>query len=470
MNIGELSRRSGVPAYNLRFYRKAGILPREKDCGGGTVLLMRRVRLLRSMGVPLEEVRKLVSGQETLISVLFRQHYDQRPGTPDWVRQAADALLEQKASFAAFDPEPFSAYLSEMPPEGRMPYASCPWRRYFARVTDNMVYGTVILLLFFLFRVWRGPWYIGLLEMVLSILLTLCLEPLFLHFCGATPGKALFGLRLRRADGGKLTVREGVARTWGMLLHGQGLYIPLYSLYRVLRCGFDCNRDGRRMEWDYDGDSTPYSYTAPLRTAVPRAAGFAACLAAFGLAAAVGAMAEYVPLYTGWVDAAQFAGNFNYYIRHDAYPDGTAVYLLDKEGNWYKAPGSGNIVVMDFSGGEDRLPPPFTYTVEDGAVTGVSFTDTREGVSYTGLNQGYIWKIALSLSGGWNPVGNVTLLDRLEKEMDAHIGEGYAFEAGNVAVSWDVSMEGLEDYSIGYFALSGREGAYTQTVTVRKIR
>ena len=89
MDIGELSRRSGVPVYNLRFYRKAGILPREKGCGGGTVLLMRRVRLLRSMGVPLEEVRKLVSGQETLISVLFRQHYDQRPGTPDWVRQAA---------------------------------------------------------------------------------------------------------------------------------------------------------------------------------------------------------------------------------------------------------------------------------------------------------------------------------------------------------------------------------------------
>ena len=76
-----------------------------------------------------------------LEDVLLRQHYDGlRDDVSPWVKGAAKALLEGKAGFDGFDPAPFLADIPPEPMEGRLPYANCSWRRYYARILDINVY------------------------------------------------------------------------------------------------------------------------------------------------------------------------------------------------------------------------------------------------------------------------------------------------------------------------------------------
>ena len=469
MKIGELSERSGVSVRNLRFYQRKGVLSGGRDFDEDTLLMVKEVRLLRSMGIPLEEVCKVVWRQETLYSVLLHQHFDLRKGTPEWVKSTAEALMEQKAAFRAFDPDPYLTDAPGMPREGRLPYANCPWRRFFARTVDFSIYRTVVAVLFFVFRIWRGPWYISLLDILLSALLMLLMEPLWLHFAGTTPGKALFGLKLRRADGGKLGYCEALRRTGTVILRGEGLYIPIYALYRNIRCGFACN-GGSRMEWDYDSGSEPYDYTAPETTAVLRGIGYVGCRAAFFGVIMLSVMAELVPLHTGEVHLAEFTENFNYYSRFSVYPDGEVLNQLDAQGNWEKVPrpeGEAVAYVNLNGNAEDQFPAPFQYTLEDGRVIGVSFTDAGDGLLYTGLNQGKIQWMVLSLSADWNPVDNVMMLLQLEDAFAEHLAETYTFTVGNCTVRWEVSMEGFDETSIGYLS-DGENGSYVQTVTVTK--
>ncbi len=58
------------------------------------------------------------------------------------------------------------------------------------------------------------------------------LEPLLLSTWGFTPGKWLFGLAVRNADGGKLTFSQAFGRLSALFGRGEGWGIPFYALYR----------------------------------------------------------------------------------------------------------------------------------------------------------------------------------------------------------------------------------------------
>ena len=80
MKIGELSERSGVSVRNLRFYQRAEILREGQDFDEADVRRMQRVRVLRAMGIPLDEVVLLSKDRAYLEDVLLRQHYDGHAG------------------------------------------------------------------------------------------------------------------------------------------------------------------------------------------------------------------------------------------------------------------------------------------------------------------------------------------------------------------------------------------------------
>ena len=68
MTIGELSRRTGVPASTIRYYERIGILPAPKRTSGkrryspDAVDRMSVVKLAQACGFRLEEMRLLISG------------------------------------------------------------------------------------------------------------------------------------------------------------------------------------------------------------------------------------------------------------------------------------------------------------------------------------------------------------------------------------------------------------------------
>ena len=73
MKINEVEAAVGVTKKNIRFYEAEGLLtPRRnsengyRDYGEEEVETLRRIKLLRKLGVPLEEIRQMQTGVHTV--------------------------------------------------------------------------------------------------------------------------------------------------------------------------------------------------------------------------------------------------------------------------------------------------------------------------------------------------------------------------------------------------------------------
>lgn len=123
-----------------------------------------------------------------------------------------------------------------------------PWRRYFARIFDLMTLGTLgavilgigtgILLVIFL-----GPEKgldvarrldNQLVNAMLMVLAWLPLETFCLTMTGTTPGKWIFGIKVKSRDGHALGLDQSLKRSWGACWAGLALGIPIASLATVL--------------------------------------------------------------------------------------------------------------------------------------------------------------------------------------------------------------------------------------------
>ncbi|MBE6933071.1 MAG: MerR family transcriptional regulator [Ruminococcaceae bacterium] len=73
MKINEVEARAGITKKNIRFYEEQGLLnPRRnpengyRDYGEEEVQILRRIRVLRKLGLPIEEIRRMQSGAQTV--------------------------------------------------------------------------------------------------------------------------------------------------------------------------------------------------------------------------------------------------------------------------------------------------------------------------------------------------------------------------------------------------------------------
>lgn len=73
MRINEIESIVGIPKKNIRFYEEKGLLaPRRnnengyRDYGEADVTALRQIRLLRKLGLPIEEIRRMQSGALTV--------------------------------------------------------------------------------------------------------------------------------------------------------------------------------------------------------------------------------------------------------------------------------------------------------------------------------------------------------------------------------------------------------------------
>ena len=73
MKINEVEAQVGITKKNIRFYEEQGLLsPRRnsengyRDYGEEEVRILQQIKLLRKLGVPIEEIRRMFSGTQTL--------------------------------------------------------------------------------------------------------------------------------------------------------------------------------------------------------------------------------------------------------------------------------------------------------------------------------------------------------------------------------------------------------------------
>lgn len=137
---------------------------------------------------------------------------------------------------------------------------SRPWPRYLARMLDTIVLGAVVGMVLGIVmafatedsgaRVFAAMEGVG--GMLLSNVVSFVLAAVPLAFLLAfaqTPGKWLFGIRVRNPDGSRLGLWKALQREAWVLVRGVGFALPLVTMFTMISSYTDLKDDGVTA-WD----------------------------------------------------------------------------------------------------------------------------------------------------------------------------------------------------------------------------
>lgn len=276
MTSKEMEACSGVPRANIRYYEAEGLLTPARakngyrDYSEEDLAVLEKIKLLRRLGVTVEELKALQAGSAELSAVLDRRlaELGGEQGTLERVERVCGDLRQAGATFEPLDAnqyltaleapvlpaaseETWWATLRTPPlPADTLPTVCNPFRRLAARGMDGVICFCMVWVPLRMAG-YQSHGGLAVFAVFLALLLMLSLEPLFLHFFAATPGKFLLGLRLTRPDGTKLSYGQGVNRLMNGFVQGLGCCIPIWSLIQLYRCVKRCI-DEDPQPWDED--------------------------------------------------------------------------------------------------------------------------------------------------------------------------------------------------------------------------
>lgn len=375
MTIREIEALSGMTRANIRYYEAEGLItPRRaengyRDYSQADADTLLRIKLLRALGLTIEQLKTLACGEAALDAVLAErlQAMQQEQHALGRAEQVAEQLRQAKVDYQTLDAERYLAELENGMPaalqQDVQPKQHMLWQRFFARYLDVTLYHAfwVTLLPLLGYNLFRNRNGGAMLVQVLSLLTMFFLEPLLLHIFAATPGKWLFGLRVTDGDDGKLTYEAALNRTAFVFWYGIRLDLPVLRLVRLYKCAED-EQAGKALPWEADSEQTVcdrhgWRFAAAALLAIAVMAG-----------AVLGVLLPIGTVHRGDLTVAQFAENYNAIQRQL----GSEGIELDASGCW-KAES-----VFETSGGtttymfRDRYPQ-FEYETENGILTAVIY-------------------------------------------------------------------------------------------------
>ena len=118
MTIQEVEERTGLTRSNIRYYEKEGLFSpkRDKENGyrnysEGDVETIRRIAFLRTLGISVEEIRKIIAGKLSLCQTVERQSRklkDDLKAVQDAALACERLLKDAPADFSELDVEQYS--------------------------------------------------------------------------------------------------------------------------------------------------------------------------------------------------------------------------------------------------------------------------------------------------------------------------------------------------------------------------
>lgn len=474
MTSKEMEARSGVPRANIRYYEAEGLLAPARSGNGyrdyseEDLRTLEKIKLLRRLGVTIEELRALRDGKADLGAVLDRRLAEvggQRAALGRVERVCGD-LRQTGTTFDGLDPGKYLADLDApalpgeagaalwksapapaLPQSDRLPTECSAFRRFFARMFDEMLVRVLIASGLCLAGINLAAVSSFVVSLAAVVLLAF-VEPLFLRLWGTTPGKALLGMRLTGPDGKNMPYTEGLARYFLMMWYGQGFEIPIWSLIQGYRSARRCWND-EPQPWDVE-----VAYVSkPFRARY----GVGLVLAALLVVTAGEAANRWsqTPPNRGDVTVAEFAENFNWEIE---YLELSTRSYLTPEGQWRNRSevdenGSYAGVTLDELLGMEDWPEArdFHYTVEDGHVTAVTLTGTLDDAETgRGTPEGYVPLIVMALTFGreesafWYWPRRAQLVE-LEQRTDW--SESFTLHQPGVVITAEVEQTGFYYYA-----------------------
>ena len=388
MTIKEIENLSGIPRANIRYYEQEGLIDPKRLPNGyraysdAELAALEKIKLLRGIGVSLEDIRALQKGEDELSSVMARR-LRELEGEAKAIEEAKQLCKAIKSAGESYDTLNAAKYMDALPAEddpvivigpGVPQYPPCPWRRYFARGLDLLIYRTVLVVIFSF--TYFGVIESSLLMAVLTLLLMFILEPLQLCLFKTTLGKLLFGLRVTNNDGGRLTYGEALHRTWYVFLYGMGLGIPIAELVMNWK-SYKRSKDGELLYWE------DYSKVVPREMNWKHAVGISGTVVGWLVVIILTINLSQMPPNSGDLTVAQFAENYNFLVerydlnlRHMTSEGQLSVSELDgSDGSIGEIGKQGNVVINVTT--KPRLE--FEYTLENGVITAVTAKSELRG-------------------------------------------------------------------------------------------
>ncbi|MDE7221596.1 MAG: MerR family transcriptional regulator [Oscillospiraceae bacterium] len=492
MNVREIEQQLGIPRANVRYYEKEGLLHPRRGSNNYRVYTvedveeLKKIRLLRQLDMPIETIRAVQAGEVPLADAVARQEQllENEAVKLGQARAACRSLLADGVTYAALEPARYENVRPVLPgrqqaepEEPKRPpvegaeWAFHPWQRFWARSLDlalaNAAAVIFLALVFHISVLNTGTRLISLLSTVLGWGVVLAVEPLLLRTWGTTPGKWLLGLELRTSRGEKLRCREGFERTWGVLLQGYGLSLPIYSLYRQYK-GYRRCEECEPMEYDQHGGFQYYSLSSNwlgVREAVSAALSLALIVPGFLASCQV-----LLPPNRGDVTPAELAENINTLANRQNYSlwvDGEGYELAAQTVNVQEDGGPW----VEYVCGQPFSDTP-VYTVEtdeNGFVTAVIFEETGD---FSDGDPGAVWlpvsRVSLVLQSFAGASGSGLALARSPLLQD--LASAGTVSASGFTRTVGLEMEGYQDGSGGllWSEEDAESGWYRYTVRVEK--
>ncbi len=480
MKIQEVELKTGLERGNIRFYEKMGLLCPVRRSNGyreysdEDVRTLLRVRLMRQLDIPLEEIARMQRQPEQLAEVLTHRMETVRQESLllERTQEVCKAIRDAGIRYDQLEPEQWLRQMDRPAEQGQslppspvrrdvVPIHPHPWRRFLARWLDLELCRLALeVLLYLVLNLYplKNFWF-EVLDYLFSVGALLLVEPILLSRWGTTPGKFLLRLRVTNLTGGKLTLSQARERTKGVFFRGVGLFLPVYSLYRNYRSYRSCG-EGEPLDWEEA--SCCVASPLPLWRC-----------AAFGLAflmmiplGTLLSLQATLPKQRQPLTMAAYAQNFND-MREHFLPDYR--YEMSDAGELTERPSDsqGTVIIEE----EDLFPHPVTecrYTMEGEFLTAIELTVTVDGgaeatpVAYGAEDQILLSTLAFvgarkelsPLTGGLIPLTDRMTNDPLES---------YEYTIAGVRVRRQVESSGYvgvsgllfprEDVSAPYFHL-----------------
>jgi len=460
MTIKELEALSEMERANVRFYEREGLITPARmkngyrDYSEDDLQILLRVKLLRGLHMPLDEIKSLKAGSSDLSEALSKQIEKLEIESQDaaFARDICSAIKEEKVDFATLDAAKYLENIDRAIVKSGSPYFTAagdvlpqvhkPWRRYFARTLDTAVYNllwTVFLVVAFQINFTiRSAWG-NLLDIFASVIIMLFVEPLLLHLFGTTLGKLVLGLRVEGDDGRYLSYSEGFERTWGVIGSGLGYSIPFYNLRRLWVSYIAC-REKETLPWDSE-----ISYYSKGRKWYQIVSYIGAYAVIFAFAFSI-YHAQLLPPNRGNITIAQFAENYNYYAKFFDVDLGNK--YLDEEAKWAEREYDGTFY---FELGYSEKPV-FNFELEDGFIKSVAFQ--IEVQNNTNLIEAYNAQMQLSSLAFACAQKEVKLFSRapfhITEQINRQFFQSFRFSESNITFACDTEYSGYESSESGY--------------------
>lgn len=467
MKINDLEQQSGLDRATIRYYEKEGLLAPERLENGYREYSeqdkdqLLKIRLLRQLGMSLDRIKKLQQGSEDFTSALDDQLQTLESGMQS-AERAKSVCEHMRSAGVRFETLDAQSYL-DMLNRPAVPAATSveetkkqrviweeyhPFRRYVARIVD---YKLIQALLMFVFIVLlRIRPYSDVLSNFVSYgtpFLAVPLMALMLSVFGTTPGKWVMGLGVVHMNGYRLDFSSALEREWNVLRYGYGFGIPFWKLWRLYKSYQECG--GTPMTWDYRNKYVYRYWDAKKKIQL------AVVVVLIISLSLVNTFDIVKPQYRGDITVAEFAENYNDYIKL-VNEDVSDSQLMKENGTFPYVTHSGNVIYVD-SGMNKSERVDFFYETEGEYIRKITYENTWTDIFALDPLGSKLQLAAITVILSQDQSSIFTLLELSEQWEDQKSQETGHITFHNVEIRWSMTATNCNWTSSGYMAEDSEE-------------